>query len=180
MRPGAKRILSLWFLFAASLFAAPAQDAPSEYQLKAAFLFNFAKFVDWPAGAFPKPDSPFVIGVLGENPFEAHLENTLRHKTINGRPIVHRLVKSTEEARHVHVLYISASETKRMRDILKELNHAPVLTVGETEGFVAEGGMIGFVREGKKIRFQIDDESARAANLKINSKLLSLSAPPAK
>jgi len=158
----------------------PAQAAPpSEYQLKAAYLFNFAKFVEWPTGAFAQATSPMVIGVLGDNPFGGDLERTIHGKSINDHPMQVRAVQSLGDAKQCHILFISPSEKKRLPEIVAALRGVPVLTVGESEGFPEAGGMINFVLEGNKIRFQINNDAARNAGLKISSKLLSLAQSPA-
>ena len=151
---------------------------PSEYQLKAAFLFNFAKFVEWPPGAFPEAKSPMIIGVLGDNPFGAELERTIRDKIVNGRPLQIREFRSPAEARECHILFVSNSEKKRLPEVVESLRGTNVLTVGEAENFIESGGMISFVREGNKIRFQINDQAARGAGLKISSKLMNLAVHP--
>jgi hypothetical protein len=164
-----------------SLVTGRAQDSqPSEYQLKAAFLFNFAKFVEWPPAAFAAGTSPIVIGVLGENPFGNDLEATIRNKQINNRSLVVQEFKSPAEATNCHILFISASEKTRLPEILSGLSGTNVLTVSELEGFTTAGGMINFVHENNKIRFQINDAAAKNANLRVSSKLLSLALPPAK
>ncbi|HEU5123058.1 MAG TPA: YfiR family protein [Verrucomicrobiae bacterium] len=178
MRISAKIFLSLSILWLWTVVPAAAQDvSPTEYQLKAAFLFNFAKFVDWPSAAFTNSAAPLVIGVLGQDPFGKDLENTVRNKNISGRSIVARTVGSIPDARQCHILFISNSESKRLREILEGLRGASVLTVGENEKFFVSGGMVNFVVEGRKIRFQINDAAAKAAGLKISSKLLSLALP---
>ncbi len=155
-----------------------AQEAqPSEYQIKAAFIFNFAKFVEWPATAFAEATSPLCIGVIGENPFGTDLERFVRDKRINDHPLTMRECRTLEEAKKCHIVFISSSEKKRLQEILKALQGANVLTVSETEGFTENGGIVNFVSEGKKIRFQINDGSAKSAGLKISSKLLSLASP---
>jgi hypothetical protein len=156
------------------------EPQPSESQLKAAFLFNFAKFVEWPPAAFAEATSPMVIGILGENPFGDDLERTIRGKTINNRPLVVREFRSPGEATNCHILFISASEKKRLAEIFDGLHGKSVLTVSETDGFTEAGGMINFVAEGNKIRFQINDAAAKGAGLKISSKLLSLASRPAR
>jgi hypothetical protein len=153
-----------------------AQENPSEYQLKAAFLFNFAKFVEWPPQAFPETNSPIVIGVLGTNVFGSDLERTIRNKTVNNHPFQFKEFTSATEAIHCHILFVSPSEKDRLRQIVEALHNASVLTVSETDQFLTAGGMINFTIENNKIRFQINDEHAKKAGLKISSKLLSLAA----
>ena len=166
-------VLSLGLLLAAAFGHAQAPP-PSEYQLKAAFLFNFAKFIDWPPGAFADDKSPFTIGILGDNPFGSDLEQTVAGKKINDHPITIQTFRAAAEATNCHILFISTSEKKRLPEIIQSLRGTTVLTVGETEQFIETGGMVNFVQEASKIRFQINDGAAKAARLKISSKLLSL------
>jgi hypothetical protein len=156
-----------------------AQEArPTEYQLKAAFLFNFAKFVEWPPEAFTGSNSPMVICVLGPSPFGSDLAQTIQGKSVNGRPLNVQEVRSASEARKCHILFISAPEQKKLPEIFESLRGSSVLTVSETERFTEAGGMINFVSQDNKIRFQINDKAARSAGLKISSKLLSLALKP--
>jgi hypothetical protein len=170
--------LSLALLLPADASAQESQ--PSEYQVKAAFLFNFAKFVEWPPETFAGATSPLVVGILGDSPFGGDLERTIQNKTINNRLIVVKSLHSLAEATNCQVLFISTSEKKRLAEIFDGLHGASVLTVSETDGFTEAGGMINFVWEGKKIRFEINNDAARKANLKINSKLLSVAFHPAR
>lgn len=156
------------------------ESPPSEYQLKAAFLFNFVKFVEWPSAASANPKSPIVIGILGENPFGSDLARTIRGKTVNNRPLEVKEFHSVIETTNCHVLFISASAKKQLPDIFNGLGGVCVLTVGETDGFTQTGGMVNFVLEGNKIRFEIRDDAAKKAGLKISSKLLSLALRPAR
>ena len=148
---------------------------PSEYQLKGAFLYHFAQLVTWPADAFADAGSPMVIAVLGENPFGKQLEESMQGKNINGHPLMVKEVQSLAEVTNgCHVLFVSNSEKKRLTEILAAVNGKSVLTVGETDQFIETGGIINFTMEGTKIRFQINGTAAKAAGLKISSKLLSL------
>jgi YfiR/HmsC-like len=159
------------------LLAAGAQESqPSEYQIKAAFLFNFAKFVEWPPASFADENSPLVIGILGDNPFSGDLERIIQNKTINRHSLVTKQFHLLAEARNCQMLFISTSEKKRFTEIFEGLRGTSVLTVSETDGFTEAGGMINFILENKKIRFRINDEAAKAARLKISSKLLTLAA----
>jgi hypothetical protein len=162
--------------FALSIIKGFAQEQPGEYQIKAAFLFNFAKFVDWPAEAFAATNSPIVIGVFGKNVFGNDLANTIRDKTVNNRRFQFITVASTAEATNCHILFISPSEKENLKKIVDGLHNASILTVSETGQFIEAGGMIDFVIQDNKIRFQISDEAAKKARLKISSKLLSLAA----
>jgi hypothetical protein len=177
----ATSILGLSLVWLLSVGDGRAQESPpTEYQIKAAFLFNFAKFVEWPAAAFNEATSPMVIGILGENPFRDELQRMIRGKFINNRPLVIKEFRSPAEATNCHILFISTSEKQQLPEILKSLHGTSVLTVSETGRFTETGGMINFVVEGNKVRFQINEAPARSAGLKISSKLLSLAQRPAR
>jgi len=168
---------ALWVLRCAVLLAAgpslAAQTgAATEYQVKAVFLFNFAQFVDWPADAFSGPDTPVVIGVLGDDPFGDFLDQTVRHEHLGGRPFQVRRYQSVDEIKTCHILFISRSEADRSEGILAGLKHRPLLTVSDADGFAQRGGMIRFVTERNRIRLQLNPEAAEAAHLTISSKLL--------
>lgn len=155
------------------------QESQPEYKFKAAYLYHFAQFVEWPAAAFAAPNSPLVIAVLGQSPFGDELEQAFRDKNINGHPLLVRAIHSPAEAlTNCHVLFISSSEKKRLPEILSSLRGASVLTVGETETFTETGGMIKFVSVEKKIKFQINDEAAKSAGLTVRAKLLNLALKP--
>jgi hypothetical protein len=181
MRFRATRFLGLSLILLLGAGRGRAQESqPTEYQLKAAFLFNFAKFIEWPPQAFAASSSPLVLGVLGTNSFGGDFDKILRGKALNDRPLVVREVLPPERGTNCHILFISASHKPRLPEILKGLRGSSVLTVGETDGFIEAGGMINFVPEGNKIRFQINDTAAKQAGLKISSKLLSLAVRPAR
>jgi hypothetical protein len=169
-----RRICALVFcgiLF--SLFA-HAQPASPEYKLKAVFLFNFVRFTEWPPSAFPTESSPIIIGVLGADPFGKTLDQTVKDEVANGHPIEVRRYKTVNEIKKCHVLFISSSESDRLRSILSALKGRNILTVGDIEGFADKGGMVRFRKENNKIRFRINVEAAKAENLSISSKLLQL------
>ena len=151
----------------------PGQMA-EEYPIKAAFLYNFAKFVDWPAQSFPTSSDPIAVCVLGQNPFGPALEEAVRGKTVNYRPLALRKVSDAQQARQCHILFVSSSERKRLGALLGELKGASVLTVGETEEFIPSGGVVNLKCDGERVRFEIDPEAATRAGLHISSKLLSL------
>jgi hypothetical protein len=171
-----RRIFLLFSLIISLGFNSLAQEQPSEYQIKAAFLFNFAKFVEWPPKAFAETNSPIVIGVLGKNVFGNELERTIRDKRVYNRPFKFKNFESAGEATNCHILFISSSEKDNFAKIIGSLQSASVLTVSDSDGFIKAGGMINFLIEDTKIRFQINDEAAKKAGLVISSKLLSLSA----
>ncbi len=159
------------FLSAAPRAAAQA-PATREYQIKAVFLFNFAQFVEWPAAAFASADSPIVIGVVGDDPFDGALDATVRGEKINDRPLVVRRYRRGEDVTGCHILFISSSESARLGEILAPLQNHPVLTVGDMEGFSLRGGMIRFLTENNRTRLRINLAAAKAAQLVISSKLL--------
>jgi len=151
----------------------PAQTAAAgEYQLKAVYLFNFAQFVEWPPQAFTDSQAPLIIGVLGEDPFGAFLDETVRDERVNNRPLAVQRYRRVEEIKSCHILFISRSETDRLGQIFARLKGRSVLTVGDGDGFAQHGGMIRFVTEKNKIRLRINLEAAKAASLTISSKLL--------
>ena len=152
----------------------PAPGPLSEYQVKAAYLYYFSTFVEWPAGTFAHPRDALVIGVLGVDPFGAILDDTLRGKTINNRRFVVKRFQNIKEARDSHLLFISTSERDRLPSILKALEGAAVLTVGEIDQFASRGGQIAFRMEDKKVRFDINIAAVERARLKISAQLMKL------
>jgi hypothetical protein len=146
--------------------------APTEYEVKAVFLFNFTQFVDWPESAFPDNTSPLIIGVLGTDPFGSVLEDAVAGEQVNGRPLTVRRYSSVEEVDNCHVLFINLSAKERLPQVLQKMRERSVLTVSDSTEFARSGGVIEFVTVGKKIRLQINLDAAKLANLTISSKLL--------
>ena len=168
------RLLCAGVLFA-GLTVSRAQDAVSkEYKIKAAYLYNFAKFVDWPGQCFTNTGAPLVVGIFGQNPFGDELEAIAKDHKINGRDIVIKPVTTAAEAAGVQMLFFAAAEDGRIAEILAALKTSPVLTVGESEKFAAAGGEIHFVREADKVRFEINAAAAEQHGLKISAQLLKL------
>lgn len=149
-------------------------QSPSEHQVKAVFLYNFAKFIDWPSDPSPDSRDPVVIGIVGEDPFGNLLERTVKGKTVDRREIVIKRFKRGQDLRGCHILFVSSSESKHLRAIFESLKGASVLTVGETEGFARLGGVINFTLEDNQVHFEVNVDAAERARLKISSKLLSL------
>lgn len=171
----------IWVLLAGSwgpgAGLALAADAPvsKEYQIKAAFLYNFTKFVEWPPARFADATSPIVLGLLGPTPLEGELEKIVAGRKVNGREIIIRMIKTSDEAKAAHVVFLGNSqETPSGAARLSDDRAAGVLTVGETAGFSERGGMIGFVLEGDKVRFEINLVAAERAGLRLNAQLLKL------
>jgi hypothetical protein len=154
--------------------AARAAEKFPEYQLKAAFLFNFAKFVTWPDKAFAAPDTPLTIGILGTDPFGSSLRETVAGKTVNGRKIAIKPLSRDDTLSNVHLLFISRSERDRLPAILAALEGQSVLTVSETERFAHIGGMINFFVQAESVRFEFNPPAAERAGLRVSSKLASV------
>jgi hypothetical protein len=172
-RAAAVLMLTICATIASPFLDAQAQDA-GEYPVKAAFLYNFAKFVEWPPETSGGPSAPLVLGVLGDDPFGGTIDQLVAGKTANGRPLVVRRLKWGEDLRQCHILFISSSEHKRLPQILEALRGASVLTVGDMDQFGQQGGMIQFVLEQSKVRFEINIAAGEQARLKFSSKLLAL------
>jgi uncharacterized protein DUF4154 len=149
-------------------------NTSSEYQVKAAFLFHFAQFVDWPPEAFKGADSPITYCTAGGDPFEGGLDESLKGKTIGGRPVRVLHFKEAGESQGCQILFLGIADKKVVSATLGKLNGSPVLTVGESEHFAQAGGMIGFFLEDNKVRFEINVEAAEDAKLKISARLLAL------
>lgn len=163
--------LLLWFAFARVDAAEP--SAPSnEYQIKAVFLFQFAQFAEWPASAFPDATMPFVIGVVGEDPFGPYLDELVQGEKIGSRPIVIRRFHEPSETDRCHILFVSRSEAARLGPILAHVDHRSVLTISDVDTFTRAGGIVRFVMEAGKVRLRINVEAAKAAGLTISSKIL--------
>jgi hypothetical protein len=143
------------------------------YAVKAACLYNFIKFVEWPERAFPEGSSNLTIGVLGDNPFGSTL-GALNGKVVKGRSLVVRQVSSVREAQNCQMVFISTSERARLPQVLDGLQTASVLTVSEMSGFVKNGGMINFTEQGNNLAFEINQAAAVRARLTISSQLLKL------
>lgn len=164
------------FLLLALLLGLPralgAQVAASEYDVKAAFLMNFTKFVEWPPAAFSS-DTSMLLCVLGEDPFGKSLE-LVSDEQIAGRKVQLLRIREMPEPEGCQIVFVSRSEKRRLPEVLAHLRGAPVLTVADTGGFLEQGGIINFTLEGSKVRFEINQEAAERAGIKISSKLLRL------
>jgi hypothetical protein len=160
-------------MFTVLLMSALAADAPNvEYRIKAAYIFNFAKFVSWPSAAFASADAPIVIGILGKDPFGSELDQTIAGKTIERHPLKAKRLGETGAINGCHILFISDLDRIRLPEILEKASRLSILTVGETDDFTDIGGMIRFFKHDNNIRFEVDLVPVEAAGLKISSKLL--------
>jgi hypothetical protein len=151
-----------------------AEEAPEypEYQVKATYLCHFTRYVDWPSRSFKATNSPMVIGILGQDRFGDDLRTLASGKRVEGHELVVRRVENLEQCRDTQILFISASERKRMPEILEKLKGCPVLTVGETDGFIQAGGIISFRVRNKELLLEINRVAAEKVGLRISSKLL--------
>jgi len=156
--------------------SARAADEPlaSEYQVKAAFLINFPKYVEWPEDAFTNKTSPIVIGVLGETKMTDELQKIIPGRMVNDRGFVLIHLNSIEESGGCHILFVAADKQQRPPDFLAKLKNTGVLTVGESNDFLDNGGIINLVRRDRKIAVEVNLEAAANARIKISSKLLSV------
>jgi hypothetical protein len=152
----------------------PPAPSPTEYEVKAAFLYNFARFVEWPAEPGHDPGAPFVIVILGHDPFGAVLDETVAGKTVGGRPIEVRRVPRVDEAREAQIVFVASSERPNLTAILKALERPGLLTVGDSDGFALQGGAINFTVQARRVRFEINPAAAEQARLKMSSQLLKL------
>jgi hypothetical protein len=149
-------------------------QAAEEHEVKAAFLYNFTKFVEWPRGAFPDDGAPVVVGVFGPDPFGPTLDEIVAGKRAGERPLVIRRLDSSDGLAACHVLFVSSAKAAELVRLLPSLAHRPILTVGETDGFCETGGIVQFVMVQRKVRFRINTTAAERAGLKISSRLLDL------
>ena len=157
-------------------FEAHAQDSSvsSEYLIKAGFIYNFANLVQWPSNAFAQPDSPIVIGILGEDPFGTVLDRVLAGKRVNGRVFLVKRLKSVVDLKECHILFVSSSEPTHLAEAIHSVKGMPILTIGEIPGFAKRGGIINLVLEDNKVHFEVNVEAAKEADLIISSRLLAL------
>ena len=179
-----RRLGILILVAAMTLNLAPSADAQtgdasdsSEYLIKAGFIYNFAKFVEWPSTSFPQADSPIVIGILGTDPFGSVLDRIVADKKIGSRGFVvrrYKWSKDLKDLRECQILFVSSSEKVHTDEVLEFVKWLPVLTIGETPGFAERGGVIRFTVEDNRVRFEVSVDAAHNANLNISSRLLTL------
>jgi hypothetical protein len=148
------------------------QARVSEYDVKAVYLYNFAKFVDWPVSAMKSKGDPFTICVLGKDPFGSILDVTIAGETIGGRRVAAKRVSDPPEVSGCQILYISSSEESRLNTIFGYLDKSATLTVSDIPQFSQHGGMIEFVLQGSRVRFDVNLAAAQQAGLNLSSELL--------
>jgi YfiR/HmsC-like len=149
-----------------------AGSTPPEYLIKAAYLYHFAMFVDWPAEAFSNKNSPIIIGIVGNDPFGPALDDTVRDKRIDGRPLVIKRLDWTQDLRQCHILFLA--DGSRITDVVRRVSGLSVLIVGETQDLASHGAVINFRIEGNRVRFDINVDAAKRSHLTISSQLLNL------
>jgi hypothetical protein len=165
---------SIFSLLVCLLAAVAQAQSATEYQVKAAFLFNFARFVEWPADAFPSADAALQICILGQDPFGRDFEQVIVDKTVNGHRIEIAHPEGIPQARACQILFIATSEKARLPTLVQGLKGASVLIVGDTPGFAALGGAINFVLDDGRVRFEINLKAAELAHLKLSARLLTV------
>jgi len=173
-RAALRRWLPLVACFAFASLSAGALPAPptAEYQVKAAYLFNFGQFVEWPLQAYDSPTAPFVIGVVGDDPFGKTLDEVVAGESLGGHPLVVRRFRNPEDISACNILFIGRSEAGRLEETLKALKGRSVLTVTDIAGAERRGAIIVLVNDNNRIRMRINVAAAKASNLVISSKLL--------
>jgi YfiR/HmsC-like len=154
--------------------SASAQPRTTEYDVKAAFLYNFVKFTEWPASAFRDEKEPIVLGIYGQDPFGPELDRMLEEKTAHGRPFEVRRLRLPADADSCHVVFIANAVADSLTAVALAIGERSVLTVGESPGFALRGGHINFVVENNRVLFEINVEQSTISSLKISSQLLRL------
>lgn len=148
----------------------------TEYEVKAAYIFNFTKFIKWPAGSFDSPSSPYVLGIYGNDPFGSVIKKIIGNRQSNGRKWIVKYYSRPEQIKQCHILFITDVEQSELRQLVIHLKGKPVLTVGdEIENFCQQGGNINFTAKKSPKRFEINNKAAKNSKLTISSKLLMLS-----
>ena len=176
-----RRLARTWILILLLLLQAwtgnTQQAHYSEYQVKGAFLVKFAMFVDWPTKSFPDARTPITIGILGEDPFGGEFEAALKSENANGRHFELKRFRNLQELTDCHMIFVSGPESQRLPEILTATRDKPVLIVGDRDRFAHEGGMVNFIKESGKVRFEVNAAAIEAHGLKISAKLLQVSKP---
>jgi hypothetical protein len=155
----------------------PARGQEGEYALKAAFLYNFTKFVEWPPDSFAGPRAPLHLCVVGEDPFGPQLDSVVAGEAAAGHPLVVRRLRPGDDLGECHLLFVGGSEQRRFGEILAPLKGKGVFTVGEADGFLEAGGLLRFVLVGHKVLFRINRAEVERSPLRVSSKLMRLAEP---
>jgi hypothetical protein len=169
-------VMVLAVLFAFGNRSQAQQAKPNEYQVKAAYLYNFGRFVKWPQPASGDKNDSFAVCVLGQDPFGQTLDATLTGETLDGKPVKIRRLAKAQDAADCRILFVSLTEEHHLKEILAAIDQAGVLTVSEIPGFSQRGGIIQFVVEGDRVRFEINLANAESSRLVLSSELLKVAA----
>lgn len=167
------RAIALALMLGLSVGGNAATKAPGEYEVKAAFLYNFIAFTEWPEATFENTTSPIVIGVLGKDPFGSALDKIMNGERVKDRSLIVWHITRLEDANRCQILFISASESGQTNDIIRQLRTQPVLTVSDIPGFAEAGGMVGFTTA-DTVKLVINQEALRTAHLSLSAKILRL------
>ncbi|MFL6515645.1 MAG: YfiR family protein [Chthoniobacterales bacterium] len=144
----------------------------TEYGLKSVFLYQFCRFMEWPASAFSSPRDPLVIGVIGDDPFGQLLNEAVEGETYHGRPIRIEHYRNPRDIKRCHILFVSHSDEDQVNQILSSVAGKNIITVGETDDFLDHGGMIALTADRNKVHVRVNQSSLRTANVEVSSKLL--------
>ncbi|MES2276141.1 MAG: YfiR family protein [Bacteroidota bacterium] len=165
--------MACFLLTAGNFTPAIAQGKPPlEYQVKAAFLFNFTRFVHWPASSFASADAPFVIGIAGNDPFGTYLDDMVADEKVDGHRIIVRRYADGQELSGCHLLFINNNDPAKLSACLSLVVHQNVLTVGDNDNFIKAGGILRFYKDENRIKMEIRLAAAKVAQLEISAKLL--------
>jgi hypothetical protein len=165
-------LAALLVIVASNAPAVRAQSQSLEYDVKAAFLYNFARFVTWPAGSFAAPDAPLSICVIGEDPFGSRLDELVEGERVNDRPLAVRRLAAPSDAAACHLVFVSPSERARFGPILSRIDTRRLLTVSDTLEFLEAGGHLSFYIEDGRVRFAVNAAAIRECDFKVSSRLL--------
>jgi hypothetical protein len=169
LKPLAAIAATLWLANACR-----ADDPSQEYKVKAAFIYNFARFIEWPASAFSSSDAPFVIGVVGTDPFDGALDQAVAGKKVGSRAVVVKHFKSADDITSCQILFLATNDEDAQAKILQKVRNEKVLTIGESDTFTTNGGCLRLFLDDSRMRFEINTDATDEAKLKISSKLLRL------
>jgi len=168
----AAALMSLWLLSASASGAEATENL--EQRVKAAFLYQFAAYVEWPPYSFVQADSPVTIAVMGAEPLAAELSQVVAGRTVGGRALAVKRVRPGESLAGVHILFVGKAENSQLSQLAQGAKPRPILTVTESDGALAQGSMINFVLVDRRVRFEIALDSAEKSGLKLSSRLLAV------
>jgi len=167
-------IIACWVLLIASPNALSQKDEGAEYPVKLAFLYNFTKFIEWPPKSYPAPSAPLLICIVGHDPFSQVLEAELRTRNVDGHPVEVKTLKPNDKLSLCQIVFVPATEKQHVGRIVSGLRGSSTLTVGETDGFAVQGGIINLTVEANRVHFEVNRLAAERAGLKVSSGLLSI------